>query len=93
MNHGDVFATGGEDCDSDCDLDNWVRACAPGESINNWTAENVVQVTLQTESDITESTMNSSVMAQYDFDNPIYQAEEESEDDCELPAELVRFLK
>ncbi|KAI5441255.1 hypothetical protein KIW84_010638 [Lathyrus oleraceus] len=37
--------------------------------------------------------MNSSVMAQYDFDNPIYQAEEESEEDCELPAELARLLK
>ncbi|KAI5384969.1 hypothetical protein KIW84_071820 [Lathyrus oleraceus] len=49
MNHGDVFATGGEDCDSDCDLNNWVRPCAPGESINNWKAEDVVQVTLQTE--------------------------------------------
>ena len=49
MNHGDVSATGSEDCDSDCDLDNWVRSCAPGESINNWTAEEVVQVTLLTE--------------------------------------------
>ncbi|KAI5418722.1 hypothetical protein KIW84_043087 [Lathyrus oleraceus] len=38
-------------------------------------------------------TMNSPVMAQYDFDNPIYQAEEESEEDCELPAELARLLK
>jgi hypothetical protein len=49
MNHGDVFATSSEDSDSDCDFDNWVRPCAPGESINNWTAEDVVQVTLQTE--------------------------------------------
>ena len=49
MNHGDVSATGSEDCDSDCDLDNWVRPCAPGGSINNWTAEEVVQVTLLTE--------------------------------------------
>jgi len=32
-------------------------------------------------------------MAQYDFDNPIYQAEEESEEDCELPKELARLLK
>jgi hypothetical protein len=49
MNHGDVSATGSEDCDNDCDLDNWVRPCAPGGSINNWTAEEVVQVTLLTE--------------------------------------------
>ncbi|KAI5420130.1 hypothetical protein KIW84_044062 [Lathyrus oleraceus] len=93
MNNGDVFAASSEDDDSDCDLDNWVRPRAPGETINNWTAEDVVQVTLQTESDLTEFTMNSSVMAQYDFNNPIYQAEEESEEDCELPKELVRLLK
>ncbi|KAI5433971.1 hypothetical protein KIW84_020996 [Lathyrus oleraceus] len=49
MNHGDVFAADVEDCDSDCDLDCWVRPRAPGEVINNWTAEDVVQVTLQTE--------------------------------------------
>ncbi|KAI5436717.1 hypothetical protein KIW84_023005 [Lathyrus oleraceus] len=38
-----------EDGDSDYDLDDWVRPRAPGEIINNWTAEDVVQVTLQTE--------------------------------------------
>ncbi|KAI5448590.1 hypothetical protein KIW84_015846 [Lathyrus oleraceus] len=37
--------------------------------------------------------MNKSVMAQYDFDNPIYQAEEESDEDSELPKELARLLK
>ncbi|KAI5396726.1 hypothetical protein KIW84_062813 [Lathyrus oleraceus] len=93
MNHGDVFAASNEDGDSDGDLNNWVRPCAPGETINNWTAEEVVQVTLQTEIDLTDPTMNSSVMAQSDFNNPIYQAEEESEEDCELPKELVRLLK
>jgi hypothetical protein len=49
MNHGDVFATGSGEGDSDCDLDNWVRPCAPGEMVNNWTTEEIVQVTLQTE--------------------------------------------
>ncbi|XP_050904196.1 uncharacterized protein LOC127118095 isoform X1 [Lathyrus oleraceus] len=49
MNHGDVFAASSEDGDSDCDLNNWVRPCAPGETINNWAAEEVVRVTLQTE--------------------------------------------
>ncbi|KAI5436905.1 hypothetical protein KIW84_023144 [Lathyrus oleraceus] len=49
MNHGDVFAVGSEDGDSDYDLDNWVRPRAPGEVISNWTTEDVVQVTLQTE--------------------------------------------
>ena len=43
--------------------------------------------------DLADSIKNSSLMAQYDFDNPIYQAEEESEEDCELPKELARLLK
>jgi hypothetical protein len=43
--------------------------------------------------DLADSIENSYVMAQYDFDNPIYQAEEESEEDCELPKELARLLK
>jgi hypothetical protein len=49
MNHGDVFAADVEDGDSDYDLDCWVRPSAPGEVISNWTAEDIVQVTLQTE--------------------------------------------
>lgn len=32
-------------------------------------------------------------MAHYDFDNLIYQAEEESEEDCELPEEFSRLLR
>ncbi|KAI5415820.1 hypothetical protein KIW84_041023 [Lathyrus oleraceus] len=48
MNHGVVFAIENEDGDSDCDMDNWVRPCAQGEKINNWTAEEIIQVTLQT---------------------------------------------
>jgi len=43
--------------------------------------------------DLADSIKNSYVMAQYDFDNPIYQAEEESEEDCDLPKELARLLK
>jgi hypothetical protein len=49
MKHGDVFAASSEDGDNDCDLNNWVLPCAPGEMVNNWTAEEIVQVTLQTE--------------------------------------------
>ena len=30
-------------------------------------------------------TTNDTAMAKYDFDNPIYQAEEGVEEDCELP--------
>lgn len=32
-------------------------------------------------------------MARYDFDNPIYQVEEESEEDYEFPEELSRLLR
>ena len=33
------------------------------------------------------------VTPSYDFDKPIYLAEEEDEEDCELPGELARLLK
>ncbi|KAI5420416.1 hypothetical protein KIW84_044275 [Lathyrus oleraceus] len=36
---------------------------------------------------------NSSAMARFDFENPIFQAEEEGDEDCELPEELARLLK
>src|ERR1051325_11049733 len=36
---------------------------------------------------------NSYAIDKYDFDNPIYQAEDKSEEDCEVPGELVRLLQ
>ncbi|KAI5420295.1 hypothetical protein KIW84_044179 [Lathyrus oleraceus] len=36
---------------------------------------------------------NGSAMARFDFENPIFQAEEEDDEDCELPEELTRLLK
>ena len=36
---------------------------------------------------------SDSIMAHYDFDNPIYQAEEEAEEDYELPKELARLVR
>ena len=36
---------------------------------------------------------NSYAIAKYDFDNPIYQAEDEGEEDCEVLGELVRLLQ
>src|ERR1044072_5577833 len=36
---------------------------------------------------------NSYAIAKYDFDNPIYQAADESEEDCEVPGELARLLQ
>src|SRR3954469_16372361 len=36
---------------------------------------------------------NDSVIANHDFENPIYQTEDESEEDCEVPRELARLLE
>ena len=36
---------------------------------------------------------NSSVIDGYDFENPINQAEDEGEEDCEVPEELARLLQ
>ena len=44
-------------------------------------------------SDHSDLTANDTAMAKYDFDNPIYQAEEGAEEDCELPEGLARLLK
>ncbi|XP_058783976.1 uncharacterized protein LOC131658727 [Vicia villosa] len=35
----------GEEVDSDCDFDRWILPSALGEKINNWTIEEVIQVT------------------------------------------------
>ena len=35
---------------------------------------------------------NISATSNYDFENPIYQAKEEGEEDCEIPRDLVRLL-
>ena len=42
----EVSAVNEEDGDSDCDIDNWVRPKIPGEVINNWSSEEIIQVTL-----------------------------------------------
>ena len=36
---------------------------------------------------------NSYAISSYDFKNPINQAEDEGEDDCEVPGELARLLQ
>src|ERR1051325_10507549 len=36
---------------------------------------------------------NNYAIAKYDFDNLIYQAEDEGEEDCEVPRKLVRLLQ
>ena len=39
-----------------------------------------------------DPTDNDSATASYDFESPINQAEDEGEDDCEVPGELARLL-
>ena len=36
---------------------------------------------------------DSFAIAKYDFDNPIYQAKDEGEEDCEVLGELSRLLQ
>jgi hypothetical protein len=36
---------------------------------------------------------NSSTIANYNFENPIYQAEDGKDEDCEVPVELARLLQ
>jgi hypothetical protein len=52
-----------------------------------------IQIINHCRSSCSESTDHDSAIAQHDFDNPIYQAEEEATEDCELPEELARLLK
>ena len=39
-----------------------------------------------------DPTDNDFATARYDFESPINQAEDEGEDDCEVPGELARLL-
>ncbi|KAI5428505.1 hypothetical protein KIW84_033474 [Lathyrus oleraceus] len=83
-----------DEADSDCEIDQWIKPCAPGMGIQNWKAEKIIRVTLLEECDSSPDLINNNpVTPLYDFDNPIYQAEEEDEEDCELPGELARLLK
>ncbi|KAI5389621.1 hypothetical protein KIW84_075058 [Lathyrus oleraceus] len=83
-----------DEADSDCEIDRWIKPCAPGMGIQNWKAEKIIRVTLLEECDHSPDLIdNNPVTPSYDFDNPIYQAEEEGEEDCELLGELARLLK
>ncbi|KAI5395947.1 hypothetical protein KIW84_062228 [Lathyrus oleraceus] len=84
----------GDETDSDCELDQWIKPCAPGMGVQNWKAEKIITITLLEECDISPDLIdNNPVTPSYDFDNPIYHAKEEGEEDCELPGELARLLK
>ncbi|KAI5409648.1 hypothetical protein KIW84_055187 [Lathyrus oleraceus] len=93
IQYGQIFAINEEDGDSDYDIDNWVRPRVPSEVLRNWSSEEIIQVTLLEECTSLDPIDNSSAMARFDFQNPIFQAEEEGDEDCELPEELARLLK
>lgn len=42
---------------------------------------------------ISDFNNNGSTMVTRDFDKPVYQAEEENDEDCDLPEELARLLR
>ncbi|KAI5420377.1 hypothetical protein KIW84_044241 [Lathyrus oleraceus] len=90
---GQISVINEEDGDSDCDIDNLVRLRVPGEVLHNWSSEEIMQVTLLKECTSPDPIDNSSAMTRFDFENPIFQAEEEGDEDCELPEELARLLK
>ncbi|KAI5404630.1 hypothetical protein KIW84_051693 [Lathyrus oleraceus] len=80
-----------EDADSDCDLDSWIFPTI-GDGLNNWKAEDTIPISFSQESIPTlDPVDNSSTTVHYDFENPIYQAEDGSEEDCEVPGELARL--
>ncbi|KAI5405555.1 hypothetical protein KIW84_052372 [Lathyrus oleraceus] len=70
-----------EDADSDCDLDSWIFPTI-GDRLNNWKVEDTIPISFSQDS----ATVN------YDFENPIYQTEDGSEEDCEVPGELARLV-
>ncbi|KAI5410123.1 hypothetical protein KIW84_055563 [Lathyrus oleraceus] len=81
-----------EDADSDCDLDSWIFPTI-GDGLNNWKAEDTIPISFSQESIPTlDPVDNSSTTVHYDFENPIYQAEDGSEEGCEVPGELARLL-
>ncbi|KAI5444565.1 hypothetical protein KIW84_012996 [Lathyrus oleraceus] len=88
-----VYAVG-EETDSDHELDSWIKPCVPGMEIQNWKAEKIIIVTLREECDHSPDLIdNNPVTPLNDFDNPIYHAEEEGEEACDLSEELARLLK
>src|ERR1051325_10724661 len=72
-----------EDDDNDFDISKWIFP-TPDSGLSNWKTEDVIPISFRQE--ITPNLVdNSYAIAKYDFDNPIYQAEDESEEDCEVP--------
>ncbi|XP_050890912.1 uncharacterized protein LOC127096377 [Lathyrus oleraceus] len=63
-----------------------------GNDAIKWTEIEIPKVTLIEISSLTTTNDNSATVS-YDFDNPINQADEECEEEAELPEELERLLK
>ncbi|KAI5444393.1 hypothetical protein KIW84_012866 [Lathyrus oleraceus] len=71
-----------EDADNDCDLDSWIFLTI-GDGLNNWKAEDTILISFS---------QDNSATVHYDFENPIYQTEDGSEEDCEVPEEPARLV-
>ncbi|XP_058746121.1 uncharacterized protein LOC131618991 [Vicia villosa] len=90
----DHICAADDDMDSDYDIEEWIKPCVPGQKLLNWSSEDIISIALdQKSTSPPDSIDNDLAMPRYDFDNPIYAAEEGDEEDCELPDELARLLK
>ncbi|KAI5396381.1 hypothetical protein KIW84_062547 [Lathyrus oleraceus] len=82
-----------EDTDNDYDLDSWIFPTI-GDGLDNWKAEDTIPISFSQEPISTlDPVDNNSSTVHYDFENPIYQAEDGSEEDCEVHGELARLLQ
>ncbi|XP_058775661.1 uncharacterized protein LOC131649933 [Vicia villosa] len=90
----DHICAADNDTDSDYDIEEWIKPCVPGQKSINWSSEDIISIAFDQESNSPPNSVdNGLAMPRYDFDNPIYTAEEGDEEDCELPGELARLLK
>ena len=42
----DYICMVGDEVDSDCEIDRWIKSCTPGMGVQNWKAEKIIRVTL-----------------------------------------------
>ncbi|XP_058766556.1 uncharacterized protein LOC131640166 [Vicia villosa] len=89
----DHICVADDDMDSDYDIEEWIKPCVPEQKLLNWSSEDIISISFdQKSTSPPDSVDNDLAMPRYDFDIPIYTAEEGDEEDCELPDELSRLL-
>ncbi|XP_058741904.1 uncharacterized protein LOC131614320 [Vicia villosa] len=78
----DHICAADDDMDSDYDIEEWIKPCVPGQKLLNWSSEDIISIASDQESTPPpDSIDNDLAMPHYDFDNPIYTAEEGDEED------------